>query len=321
MALGFITLAQGVVFDTTNEEGKIFHAESGECLALDRIATILLQSGLKHTTKDEAIADLQTCIEASDQQLEGGLQAVIQQLRSCNLLDLERQVALPRPMMSEIQQCEYKAESSPTNILLQKQGNFFGECASWEVFLTGKLINEPLPPFPLIKRMYALSNVISILLLLGGYRLTEHILAWLQFREQVLCVQRREWKSICRALSTLHASPLRHCTDLEIETIERIARRELVWCQLAVRLFAPIAMCLVRSVAFCAYLRTLGLPAQLVVGRERFCLSDDDAFHAWVELAGHVVNDHDELQSGYGVMCRVPSTNSLHAFNRYNTCS
>ncbi len=58
--LGFITLAKGVVFDTTNEEGRIVHAESGECLALDRIATMLLQSGLRHTTKDEAIADLQT---------------------------------------------------------------------------------------------------------------------------------------------------------------------------------------------------------------------------------------------------------------------
>jgi hypothetical protein len=234
---------------------------------------------------------------------------------------LERQVALSPPIESEIQQCEYKAETSHPEVLFHRQEAFSGQRASWEVFLTGRLINEPLPPFPLIKRMYALSKVISILLMLGGYRLTKHIFAWLQFREQVLCVQRREWKSICRALSALPASPLPLCTERESEKIERIARRELVWCQFAVRFLAPMAMCLVRSVAFCTYLRAVGLSAQLVVGRERFCLSDDDAFHAWVELADHVVNDHDELQSGYVVMFRVPSTHSFHDFTRHNACS
>jgi Transglutaminase-like superfamily len=75
---------------------------------------------------------------------------------------------------------------------------------------------------------------------------------------------------------------------------------------MVVRLLAPNAMCLVRSLAFCAYLRAAGLSAQLMVGRERFCLSEDDAFHAWVELAGRVVNDHDEVQTGYALLHRVP---------------
>ena len=50
----------------------------------------------------------------------------------------------------------------------------------------------------------------------------------------------------------------------------------------------------------------------LFVGRECFCLSEDDAFHAWVELASHVVNDHEELQTGYTIMHRVPFYDPSH---------
>jgi hypothetical protein len=315
--LGFITLAKGVIFDATNEQGRIVHTEKGVCLALDQITTVLLQSGLGHATKDEAIADLQARIEASDQQLEEGLLTVIQHLRSFDLLASERRETLPHQIMPEAQGCEYVPEASQADTLFQKREDFSEERASWEVFLTGRLMNEPLPSFSFIKRVYALSNVVSILLLLGGYRLAEHIFTWFHLRNQVLCLQRREWESICHVLSTLHALPLRLCTEREIEIVERTARRELTWCQFFVRLLAPIGMCLIRSVAFCAYLRSLGLPAQLVVGRERFCLSDDDTdFHAWVELAGHIVNDHDELQSGYEIMCRIPSTNSFNAFTK-----
>src|SRR5579859_6588703 len=104
--MSFIMLAQRVVLDTTNEEGRILHADSGECLALDQIATRMLQSGLHHTTKEEVIADLQTSIEASDQQLEEGLQAIIQQLRAYNLLGEESQVAIPPSMMLRVQQSD-----------------------------------------------------------------------------------------------------------------------------------------------------------------------------------------------------------------------
>jgi sugar phosphate isomerase/epimerase len=38
----------------------------------------------------------------------------------------------------------------------------------------------------------------------------------------------------------------------------------------------------------------------------RFDLSGHAPFHAWVELAGLVVNDHAELQSGYRVIQRLP---------------
>lgn len=58
---------------------------------------------------------------------------------------------------------------------------------------------------------------------------------------------------------------------------------------------------------FCTYPRALGLPAIVVIGRARFDLSSQYAFHTWTELAGQVVNDHAELQSGYAVMAHISS--------------
>jgi Transglutaminase-like superfamily len=307
--LGFITLAQGVVFDTTNEEGRLLHTASGECLAFDRIATILLQSGLEQATKEEVIANVQTWIEASNQQVEEGLQVVIQQLRACNmsgsdLADVEIQT--PPASTPALQPEGHGDESFCANTRSSQQEPVPGQRASWEVFLTGTLINEPLPPMPLFRRVSALSTVVSILFVLGGYRLTEHLLVRLRLPRYGLSIQQQEWKHLCRLLSALPVLPSRLWAGREVEVLERLARRELIWCQFIVRSFAPKAMCLVRSLAFCAYLRAAGLPAQLLVGREQFCLSEDDAFHAWVELAGRVVNDHDEVQTGYTVMHRVP---------------
>ncbi len=99
-----------------------------------------------------------------------------------------------------------------------------------------------------------------------------------------------------------------HQNNLERERAARLARRELVFCQMLVRTLAPTGVCLIRSIAFCTYLRALGLPAKVVIGRACFDLSGHYPFHAWVELAEWVVNDHAELQSGYDILQRIPTT-------------
>jgi hypothetical protein len=62
----------------------------------------------------------------------------------------------------------------------------------------------------------------------------------------------------------------------------------------------------VRSIALYAYLMAIGLPAQLVIGRPQFSLSDSFGFHAWVEITGTVINDFEELTTGYATLQRVP---------------
>src|SRR5256885_8141239 len=81
-----IELAPGAVFDATDEEGRIVHTITGECLALDRIATILLQACLQQSSHDDAIAYVRARIDVSDEQLEEGLQAVIHQLLACGVI-------------------------------------------------------------------------------------------------------------------------------------------------------------------------------------------------------------------------------------------
>jgi hypothetical protein len=86
----------------------------------------------------------------------------------------------------------------------------------------------------------------------------------------------------------------------------RLAHQELAFCHIFIRLFAPVGRCLVRSTALCAYLIAIGLPSQLVIGRTQFSLSDTFDFHAWVEIVGTVVNDLEELTTGYTALQRIP---------------
>jgi Transglutaminase-like superfamily len=308
--MGLIHLAEGVVFDAIDEEGRMLHTASGECLALDQIATILLQAGLQYPTYADALAYLHTCIDASDEQLEEGLQAVIQSLTSLELINTEQSVpplsSLPpaqrqdrgdqAPFMSGL----VDAQREPLQEHTLQRGT------DWEVFLTGTLINSPLPRISLRQRLSAAEHTIRILLLMGCSRCVAYLLDFVHVRKRARHVRQREWSNICRSLSAILNQPTSALCALETEILVRLARRELVYCQMITRLLAPVGMCFVRSVAFCAYLRALGLPAQLVEGRPRFSSSSRFPFHAWVELAGRVVNDHEELQIGYVVWQRIP---------------
>ncbi|MGW8377665.1 lasso peptide biosynthesis B2 protein [Streptomyces sp. ODS28] len=84
-----------------------------------------------------------------------------------------------------------------------------------------------------------------------------------------------------------------------------LARREVIPCLTVLRLVTPDALCLPRSYALVTYLSALGLPAQVVVARQRTSIGGRFAFHAWAELYGEVLADIPGVQSGFTVLQRV----------------
>jgi hypothetical protein len=84
-----------------------------------------------------------------------------------------------------------------------------------------------------------------------------------------------------------------------------LVRREIVFSQLILRAMAPRALCLPRAFSLGVYLSALGLPAEVVVARERAPTFPRYGFHAWTELHGTVVNDRPEVQIGHSVLQRV----------------
>jgi hypothetical protein len=83
-----------------------------------------------------------------------------------------------------------------------------------------------------------------------------------------------------------------------------LVRREVLFSQLVLRAMAPHALCLPRALALGVYLSALGLPAEVVVARERAPTHPRYGFHAWTELYGDVVNDRPEVQIGHSVLQR-----------------
>jgi hypothetical protein len=313
--MGFITLVKEAVFDTTDNEGRILHGRSGESFALDPVTTVLLQAGLNTSDKAEALAYLRERIEATDQQLEEGLEAVIQDLRAFNLLispEHPPQASADLPAGSPESANSAKSHAEPADGCFwgtkPQQSIPQGKLLDWEVFLTGRFLNEePLPQVSLTHRGYALWRTFVLLLKVGCYRFATSCLHLFHQQKQLQDLQAREWATLCRSLAAIRDHAAVQQLGGNANILARQARRELVYCQCLTRLLAPTAMCLVRSAAFTCYLRALGLPAHLVVGRARFQLSDRFAFHAWVELVGRVVNDTDELQAGYATLYRVPA--------------
>ncbi len=78
--MGFIHLASGVLFDATNERGKILHTATGTCLDLDPLATLFLQVALSSETKEHTLAALASRVDATHEQLEEALTSVLAQL-------------------------------------------------------------------------------------------------------------------------------------------------------------------------------------------------------------------------------------------------
>jgi hypothetical protein len=312
-----IELASGVVFDATDEEGRIIHTITGECLALDRIATILLQACLLQASRDEALAYVQARIDASNEQVEEGLQAVIHQLLACGVICQRTSVLWVSDSHAALSEsclpCGNRELSALSDVGVQP--NLFhavpasrrSNADNWEVFLTGTRVNSSLPAISLLIRLYAMGYMILVLMLLFIFRVAICGLSFVQGQKGASWFRQREWSSVCRVLSCV--SRYRLATTLHTvdkETMIRLAHRELASCHVFIRLFAPVGRCLVRSAALCAYLMAIGLPAQLVIGRAQFSLSPSFDFHAWVEIAGTVVNDLEELTTGYTVLQRVP---------------
>lgn len=92
----------------------------------------------------------------------------------------------------------------------------------------------------------------------------------------------------------------------------RLARREIFYSNLALRLVDPAGLCLARSFALATYLCTLGLPAEVTVAVARIHRDPRYRFHSWAELYGEVLNDYPETPLGFTVLQRVTS-GQLHA--------
>jgi hypothetical protein len=293
--MGFIHLATGVLFDTTNEEGRLLHTATGTCVDLDPLATLFLQTALEAETKAHTLAALASRVDATQEQLEEALASVLDHLLTHGFLST---TASPDAGHAEAGQVPFFSEGA-----MMPQPRLSGHShVDWEFFLTGQVMNSSLPRFSCFRRGYACWKTGTLLLLLGYAHLVASLFESLRQSKRAERVRQRTWRVLVQRLSRC----LSHPSKLDADCTMRVARRELVFCQILVRLLAPTAACLVRSIAFCAYLRALGLPATVVIGRARFDLSGWYSFHSWTELAGYVVNDHTELQSGYTILQRIP---------------
>ncbi len=64
--------------------------------------------------------------------------------------------------------------------------------------------------------------------------------------------------------------------------------------------YPKTSLCLQRSAVTVTLLRRCGIHAEMVIGAQRLPLRA----HAWVEVAGRVVNDKPEVQTEYLIMGR-----------------
>jgi len=295
--VGFIHLASGILFDAANEEGQLLHTATGTCLALDPLATLFLQTALNQESKASTLATLESRVDATDAQLEESLASVLDHLLTLGFLctvpsaDAGTMEARYLPIFSA------DVQTAPNYPPLSRQSH-----VDWEFFLTGRMVNSPLPRVSPFRRGDALWKTGTLVLSMGSTHLLATLRDLLGWHTRAQQIRQCEWELLTQRLSRLGGS----WSDMEADLLWRLARRELVWCQMLVRILAPTGVCLLRSIAFCTYLRALGLPATVVIGRACFDLSGRALFHAWVELAGFVVNDHAELQSGYRVIQRLP---------------
>ena len=300
--MGFIYLASGVLFDSMNEEGRLLHIATGTCVDLDPLATLFLRIALSTETKARALAVLAGSVDATLEQLEESLQVMLDHLVTHHFLSTTASFDTERDETEQM--LAFSAEVMMPMPLppLSKHTH-----VDWEFFLTGRVVNSPLTHFSCFRRAYACWKTGTSLLFVGYTHSVTILFESLGQSRQAGKMRQRVWEAHARRLSCLG----NHQSKMDADDAMRVARLELVFCQMLVRLLAPTALCLVRSIAFCTYLRALDLPATVVIGRACFDLSGQYSFHAWTELAGEVVNDHAELQSGYAIMARIPSLEKM----------
>ena len=300
--MAWIALAPGVVFDVRDEEGCLIHILSGYAYALDPLTTALLQAALTAQNMVDAIVSLREVVEADDQQLAEGFHILLKQLEELKLIHTDQKDGSLFPHSSRKAREPIPPEHLHPALLPPRKCSLPKNALFQHFFLTGDLTQHPLPQISWWQRGWAIWRLLGLLLTLGYYRvrasLGRHQAQWVSHAGE------QAWGSLGHTLSSIN----RYALGYEAEVLHHMARQELVYCQLVVRLLAPTALCLVRSVACCTYLRALGFPAQVVIGRSRFDLSEHRfAFHAWTEVAGIIVNDHAELQSGYTTIQRLPA--------------
>lgn len=85
----------------------------------------------------------------------------------------------------------------------------------------------------------------------------------------------------------------------------RLARQEILWSQLVLRVLEPNGLCLPRSLSLAVYLSVLGLPCEVTVARELCSSNPAYSFHSWAELHGEVLNDTPAVKQGFKVLQRV----------------
>ncbi|GAC43644.1 lasso peptide biosynthesis B2 protein [Paenibacillus popilliae] len=86
------------------------------------------------------------------------------------------------------------------------------------------------------------------------------------------------------------------------------ARNICVFAQMIINYKNPQAICLERASVICTALRSMGLPAQVIIGRKASANSASDYdFHAWVELDGSPVNDFFSNKTHFMEIERLPS--------------
>ncbi|QIS20606.1 hypothetical protein F6W96_22215 [Nocardia terpenica] len=142
----------------------------------------------------------------------------------------------------------------------------------------------PPPRLPYRLRGYALRQTFTTLRLLGT----------------------QGWGPAHRYLQDLHPGPgWRGPAELEPAVAIRLARREILFSQLVLRAVHPNGLCLPRALSLGTYLSAIGLPAEVIVARERTCTNPRYSFHSWTELYGEVLNDNQDVTLGFSVMQRI----------------
>lgn len=81
--------------------------------------------------------------------------------------------------------------------------------------------------------------------------------------------------------------------------------------QLMMQLTSPRARCLPRSIAVCAAIRSLGIPAEVILGKkvvqqDAGPLAERFDFHAWCEVYGQVMTGDPSLCRSHVELLRFP---------------
>ncbi len=106
----------------------------------------------------------------------------------------------------------------------------------------------------------------------------------------------RRHPSFAELLEQLRSIPVAPCEPAPdvVDRVKAAIDEACIW-------YPRRAVCLQRSAVAVALLRSLGVRAQFVYGVQQLPFKA----HAWVEVAGMVVNDRQEVQQEYCVMERI----------------